>query len=334
MPNTISPEIALLELRDIPRLIDCVRRCYGDSYPNPLMYDATQLQEVIENKLMHSVIARLDNGEIVGHCALSFDDSQNTSPEAGKMLVDPEYRGHHIAENMAKKRIDIAKELGLPGFWTECVTNHPYSQHEMISFDAKETGLLIGDIPSTLSMQGLDNFSDTRMSLLTFYLPLLDSPHAIFLPKQHAEHVKSLAQELNLERAITSSDIKGSGETIINVAVNSSIQTANMSISHIGDDLITSVAAELQQFESLNLASVYLDLPIKQAAAANAYLELESLGFFWGSWIPNYSVQGDTLRLQKIYQKVNVAEIICAREQGEKVKRFVVLEWARVSKQK
>jgi len=334
MPNTISPEIALLELRDIPRLIDCVRRCYGDSYPNPLMYDATQLQEVIENKLMHSVIARLDNGEIVGHCALSFDDSQNTSPEAGKMLVDPEYRGHHIAENMAKKRIDIAKELGLPGFWTECVTNHPYSQHEMISFDAKETGLLIGDIPSTLSMQGLDNFSDTRMSLLTFYLPLLDSPHAIFLPKQHAEHVKSLAQELNLERAITSSDIKGSGETIINVAVNSSIQTANMSISHIGDDLITLVAAELQQFESLNLASVYLDLPIKQAAAANAYLELESLGFFWGSWIPNYSVQGDILRLQKIYQKVNVAEIICAREQGEKVKRFVVLEWARVSKQK
>jgi len=104
MINTISPEISALALEDIPHLIDCVRRCYGDSYINPIMYDATQLEDAIVTKKIHSVVAKLENNQIIGHCALTFDGTQNASPEAGKMMVDPDYRGHHIAELIAKKR--------------------------------------------------------------------------------------------------------------------------------------------------------------------------------------------------------------------------------------
>jgi RimJ/RimL family protein N-acetyltransferase len=332
MTDTISPIITTLALEDIPHLIDCVQRCYGDSYPNPVMYDAAQLKDAIVKKKMYSIVAKLENNQIIGHCALTFAGPQNASPEAGKMMVDPDYRGHHIAELIAKKRIEIAESLGLPGFWTECVTNHPYSQHEMIAFNAKETGLFIGDIPPTFAMQGLQNFSDTRMSLLAFYLPLKDRPHDIYVPNQHAEHLKSLLASLNLKRNIINTDAQGIGETKIRTEIDPEDQVANITIDHIGEDLIASVKAELQKVESLNIASAYLDLPITQEAAANAYMQLEGLGFFWGSWIPNYSTQGDILRLQKIYQTVNVNEIICAREQGEEVKKFVVSEWERVSR--
>jgi RimJ/RimL family protein N-acetyltransferase len=332
MTELISPEITTLSLEDIPHLINCVRRCYGDSYTNPVMYDAAQLKDAIVTKKMYSIVAKLENNQIIGHCALTFDGPQNTSPEAGKMMVDPDYRGHHIAELIAKKRIEIAQFLGLPGFWTECVTNHPYSQHEMIAFNAKETGLFIGDVPPTFAMQGLQNFSDTRMSLLAFYLPLKDRPHDIYVPSQHTEHLKSLLASLNLERNLINSDAQGTGETRIRTEIDPEDQVANITIDHIGKDLIASVNAELQKIESLNIASAYLDLPITEKAAANAYMQLEDLGFFWGSWIPNYSTQGDILRLQKIYQTVNVNEIICAREQGEEVKKFVVSEWERVSK--
>ncbi len=331
MTDAISPEITTLALEDIPHLIDCVRRCYGDSYPNPAMYDASQLREIIESKLMHSIVAKLSDDRIIGHCALTFSGSKNTSPEAGKMLVDPDFRGHHIAEVMAKKRISIAQQLEIAGFWTECVTNHPYSQHEMITFNAKETGLFIGDMPSTISMQGLDNFSNTRMSLLTFYLSLADHPHRIFLPLDHVAHVRDLAQDLNLERVISSSGVAGTGKTTIGMEVNAGIQTANIYIEYIGSDLISAVAKELKSIESLNLASVYLDLPIEQEAASQAYLDLESIGFFWGSWLPNYSDHKDILRLQKIYQTVDVDKIICARDKGEEVKQYVLSEWARIS---
>ncbi|MBU3578535.1 GNAT family N-acetyltransferase [Polynucleobacter sp. 73C-SIWE] len=331
MDTNFTPKVAPLELDDIPRLIDCVRRCYGDSYTNPMMYDPVQLKEAVLAKLLHSVVAKLDDGQIIGHCALTFDDHHNTSPEAGKMMVDPNYRGHHIAESIAKERIEIAKSLGLAGFWTECVTNHPYSQHEMIAFDAKETGLFIGDVPASFSMQGLQNFSDTRMSLLAFYLLLKDHPHTIYSPPQHTEHLKDLVESLNMTRDIQTSSTKGSGSTKLKTKTDSLDQTANISISHIGEDLIPMVMAELKKIEALSLATVYLDLPIEQDAAASAYSALEELGFFWGSWIPNYTAHKDILRLQKIYQSVNVNEIICAREQGEEVKRYVISEWQKVS---
>lgn len=333
MNNAPSPAITRLDLVDLPQLIDCVRQCYGESYPNKVMYDISQLEELIENKLMHSVVAKLGDGQIVGHCALTFDGTHNVSPEAGKMMVDPNFRGQHIAEIMAKKRIEIAQELSLPGFWTECVTNHPYSQHEMIAFNAKETGLFIGDTPATISMKGLENHPDTRMSLLAFYLQLNDRPHTIFMPEQHVEHAKALVQDLNLQRKIVSTNIAASGQTTFHTVINSNIQTANIAIDRIGSDLVAAVKQELTKLEALNLASIYLDIPIEQETAAVAYLELESIGFFWGSWMPNFSTKGDSLRLQKIYQPVNVDTIVCAREQGYSIKNYVLSEWERVSKQ-
>jgi hypothetical protein len=47
--------------------------------------------------------------------------------------------------------------------------------------------------------------------------------------------------------------------------------------------------------------------------------------------MPNFSTQGDSLRLQKIYQAVNVETIVCARAQGDDIKNYVISEWARVA---
>ena len=331
MDANFTPSITPLQLDDIPHLIDCVRRCYGESYDNPMMYDVEQLKEAINQKQMYSVVAKLDDGRVIGHCALSFDGIENTAPEAGKMIVDPDFRGHHIAELMAKKRIEIAQALDLPGFWTECVTNHPYSQHEMIAFNAKETGLFISNTPASFSMQGLQNFSDTRMSLLTFYLALKDLPHSIFLPTKHIEHLQALAQELNLKRVIADSNVAGNGATTFTTSITAADKIATISIDHIGSDLLTAISAELQTPSLSGLAAVYVDLPIEQEAAANAYAKLESIGFFWGAWIPNFTPRGDILRLQKVFEEANLDEIICAREQGEQVKKYVISEWKKVS---
>jgi RimJ/RimL family protein N-acetyltransferase len=332
MTTDITFDIEPLGLTDIVPLIDCVKRCYGESYPNPVMYDPAQLKEVIDSKLMHSVITKLPSGEVIGHCALTFDGPQNTSPEAGKMMVDPNYRGHQIAEKMAQKRIEIAQSLALPGFWTECVTNHPYSQHEMIAFNAKETGLFIGDMPSTIAMKGLENHPDTRMSLLAFYLPIRDRPHTIYLSNNHTTHTQVLAQDLSLDRKIMVSNQAGRGQTIINTVVNSGIQTANIFVEIIGSDFLQAVVSQLKSIQTLNLASIYLDLPIEQEAASMVFEDLEKCGFFWGSWMPNYSNKGDVVRLQKINQTVNVDEIVCARPQGDNIKNYVVSEWKRTQK--
>jgi RimJ/RimL family protein N-acetyltransferase len=330
MTNDISPEIRRLKVEDIPQLIQCIKRCYGDSYPFHEMYDPSALQKIVEDKLMYSVVAEHPDGHLIGHCALTFDGPHNISPEAGKMVVDPDFRGHHIAEAMAKMRIDIAKELDLVGFWTDCVTNHPYSQDEMITFGAQETGMLLGAAPSR-EMAGLQNFTDTRMSFLSCYLPLKEQINTIYLPQNQLDFVRDLSKKVKVKRAIVQSNVPGSGKSEYSVAVNPATQTANIKVQHIGEDFSSAISAEVEKLESQNLAFTMLSLPISQEAAALAFTQLEDMGFFWGAWLPNYSAQGDMLRLQKLHESVNVDEIICARAQGENIKKYVVSEWNRVS---
>lgn len=330
MTNDISPEIRRLKVEDIPQLIQCIKRCYGDSYPFHEMYDPAALQKIVDTKMMYSVVAQHPDGHLIGHCALTFDGPHNTSPEAGKMVVDPDFRGHHIAETMAKMRIDIAKELGLVGFWTDCVTNHPYSQDEMIAFGAQETGMLLGAAPSR-EMAGLQNFTDTRMSFLSCYLSLKEQINTIYLPQNHLDFVSDLTEKIKVKRTIVHSNATGSGKSEYSVAVNPATQTANIKVQHIGEDFSSAISAELEKLESQNLAFTMLSLPISQEAAALAFTQLEDMGFFWGAWLPNYSAQGDMLRLQKLHESVNVEEIICARPQGENIKKYVVSEWNRVS---
>ena len=331
MANEITPEIRLLKVADIPHLIDCVKRCYGDSYPFHEMYDPVALQKIVDDKLMHSVVAQHPDGHLIGHCALTFDSASNTAPEAGKMIVDPDFRGHHIAESMAQKRIEIAKELDLVGFWTDCVTNHPYSQDEMIAFGAQETGVLLGAAPSR-EMAGLQNFTDTRMSFLSCYLSLKENKNTIYLPKNHVDFVGDLAKKIKVDRTIAESSALGTGKSEYSVTVNPATQMANIKVQHIGEDFEASITAELAKLEPQNLAFKMLNLPISQEAAVLAFTQLEGMGFFWGAWLPNYTAQGDFLRLQKLHESVNVDEIICARAQGEDIKKYVVSEWQRVSK--
>ena len=333
MTYDITPEIRPLNVADIPQLINCVRRCYGDSYPFHEMYDPVAIKKIVDEKLMHSVVAQHPDGHLIGHCALTFDGFHNTAPEAGKMIVDPDFRGHHIAEKMAEKRIDIAKELDLVGFWTDCVTNHPYSQHEMIAFGAQETGMLLGASPFR-QMAGLDNFTDTRMSFLSCYVSLKENINTLYMPENHFDFVKDLAQNINVPRTVLTSNTVGSGKSEYTVTINQATQMANIKIQHIGADFHLAINAEMAKIEPLKLAYTLLNLPVSQEAASLAFSQLEDMGFFWGAWLPNYSTQGDVLRLQKLNESVNVDEIICAREQGENIKKYIISEWQRVSSSK
>jgi hypothetical protein len=333
MTYDITPEIRPLNVADIPQLINCVRRCYGDSYPFHEMYDPVAIKKIVDEKLMHSVVAQHPDGHLIGHCALTFDGFHNTAPEAGKMIVDPDFRGHHIAEKMAEKRIDIAKELDLVGFWTDCVTNHPYSQHEMIAFGAQETGMLLGASPFR-QMAGLDNFTDTRMSFLSCYVSLKENINTLYMPENHFDFVKDLAQNINVPRTVLTSNAIGCGKSEYTVTINQATQMANIKIQHIGADFHLAINAEMAKIEPLKLAYTLLNLPVYQEAASLAFSQLEDMGFFWGAWLPNYSTQGDVLRLQKLNESVNVDEIICAREQGENIKKYIISEWQRVSSSK
>jgi hypothetical protein len=170
------------------------------------------------------------------------------------------------------------------------------------------------------------------MSFFSCYLALRESVNTVYLPKNHLDFVSDLAKQIKVDRKIMESSTLGSGKSEYSVTVNPETQMANIKVQHIGENFSSAISSELAKLESEKLAYTMLNLPISQAAAAPAISQLEAMGFFWGAWLPNYSAQGDILRLQKLHESVNVDEIICARSQGEDIKKYVVSEWNRVGK--
>ncbi|MHB1139869.1 MAG: GNAT family N-acetyltransferase [Microthrixaceae bacterium] len=323
------------EPADAAGVARCVYRCYGYSYVDPLMYRPRLLARAWRAGQVHSVVAVAPDGEVVGHIALTYDRATDLVPEGGKLVVDPRYRGHHLAERLAAARLELAHELGLSGIWVECVTNHPLSQKEVLGCGGAETGLLIGCTPGTVSMTALANEAVGRLSLLTMWIPVAGSAESVVhLPERLVPLASSVLDRLGQPRRIVTpvtEEPAAPATSQLSVAASASIGTGHLRVQRIGADLVGRVADELDGLAAFDLAVVHLDLPLADPCAAHAIEALGDLGFFWGAWLPGFVGSGDALRLQRVVDRpVEVEHIVCAGAHGEQVRDAVVEEWRRV----
>lgn len=320
---------------DAKQIIEALKRCYGASYPNPQMYQVEEVEHLIQSKLMHSVIAITSQGSVAGHCALSYEHPFDYVPEAGKLFVDPQFRGKHLSDFLARERKKHAELIGLEGFWAACVTNHPYSQLEIIALGGIETGLLINGQPKSVHMDGLQNNDDTRHSLVSCYVSIQEKRNLpVYLPQVHKAFFEDLLNHAKIQRQV-----------IYQVTIDQSSSHSSISLHHspegkpsfikvteIGQDFLRRIESLIVQLRTEKHPVVYIDMPLGKPLASQAMTDLEALGFFWGAWLPNYDQTGDVLRLQCLLDKiVNETSIICARKDGEFIRDYVLSEWHRIS---
>ena len=123
-------------------LVRCVYRCYGYSYKDSLLYEPRHIADGAARR-PHALGRRRHARRRPSSATAPPSSSARAIPypEAGRLVVDPRYRGHHLAERLATARRELRRpEHGLPGIWAEAVTNHPSSQREMISLGGAEVG--------------------------------------------------------------------------------------------------------------------------------------------------------------------------------------------------
>ena len=329
----VEIDVRLMTPADADGLVQCVFRCYGYTYPNKSMYQAAAIRRQLESGAMISVVAVAPSGEVVGHVACTFDRPGDVIPEAGKMIVDPRYRGHHLAERLSLKRKEIATERAIPGMWSETVTNHPASQRVAIERGAAEVGLLIGVSPQTMAMTGLPNQQATRHSLLAVFTPTGPLPAAtLSVPVYAADLLATLAGRLGIQREIRTGLVEPTrARSRIHSSASAIAGGVEMRVQEIGRDITEQVADVLDEYLAMAPATVHLHLPATDPAAAWAAAELERVGFAWCAWMPAFLPTGDSIRLQRVNDHpVALETIVCARPEGEAVRDFVVSEWTRV----
>lgn len=332
-----SDDAAHVEIRpmtphDVHSLIRCVYRCYGYSYPEDDMYQPAALRKQLRSGQMGSVVAIATDGELVGHAAMLFSGPEVRVPEAARLLVDPRYRGHHLAQRLRAARADMARTVPVPGLWTECVTNHPASQLNFIAGGGVEMGLLIGaDVPGVV-MADLADASRGRRAMLAMYSPFERKPEiAVNVPQRLAARIEELAHRCRLKRTIHSPAARARGRTDLGLHIDVGAEVAYLRAHTLGADLLERVAAELEQLIAHDIAAVHIDVPLTSKSAPWAIDSLESLGFFWASWIPQAREDGDVLRLQRVGERVvDVSHIVCARPEGDDLRDWVITEWERV----
>ncbi len=338
VPDAPDAEAAEIDVRlmvpdDAVGLVQCVFRCYGYTYPNPSMYQAKAIRKQLESGAMLSVVAITPSGDIVGHVACTFEFPGDPVPEGGKMIVDPRFRGHHLAERLSLARAAMAADHGIPGVWAEAVTNHPASQRLAIQRGAAEVGLLIGVGPQGMLMNGMPNHENVRPSLIAVFTPIGDlGTAALSVPDHVADHVQALVDRLGVTRTFDHAIVAPSrARSQFRTTASALAGGIEIRLHELGLDIAERMADTLDEYLAMSPSYVHVHLPASDPSAAWAVVELEHMGFAWCAWIPDYLPSGDSIRLQRVTDNpVVVDQIVCARPEGESVRDFVISEWTRV----
>ena len=304
-----APEDAPLEVRMMRpeesfELSRCVYRSYGYSYDWNDIYYPDRIRELQESGLMRSCVAVTPEGEFVGHLALTLAGPDSPVGEAGQAVVDPRFRGHRLFERMKTFLAERAKEWGMYGLYSEATAIHPYSQKGNLHLGAKETGYLLGYIPSSVSYKEIgEDREGRRGSVALFYMRVNAEPmREIYPPVAYQKTAQRVIEHSGLRRIIqNASEAEMPTSSRVSVSVRRDHNLAFLRVEESGADLGELVRLRLRELCLHSVDSIYVDLPLSDPATAQAGAGLRDLGFFFGGIIPEAcggAASGDVLRLQ------------------------------------
>jgi hypothetical protein len=329
-PAEAQVSIRLLTAADAEALMCCLYRSYGYTYPNDTLYDAKKLGGLYRSGLLLAAVAVNEGGEIVGYLALTLPSLDAVVAEAGQAMVDPRYRGHHLFEKMKAFLVTEARDRGLHGIFSEAVTIHPFSQMGNLSLGARETGVLLGYWPATVSFKKIDNPVAHRQTVVLFYLKVKEGPeNHFYAPPAHEAVLRRICEVNGLARTIRTApgripqgDLPPLSQ--VKVQVRTEQNDAFLQVSSCGQDLEQVLRFRVRELCLRRLDCIYLDLPLADRATMSLCGQLENLGFFFGGIVPELA-GGDIFRLQLLNNlAIDPQETHLASDFGKELLAYVL----------
>lgn len=335
LPADTPVILRLMKPEETTLLVRCIYRSYGYTYAEGIYYPE-RIQEQLQSGLMTSFVAVSADGEIVGHVAITRDDSLSRVGDCGKAVVDPRYRKLGLMTRLTVSAIEHARAAGMYGLYGETVAVHTYSQKVAVAMGGSEIGALLGFIPGGVNFRNIQpDDSQLRTSILIYYYVTNQPPgRDIYPPLHHLSIISSICHRLQLKRNIITQAINSASHQLpaaahIDVRTDVGTGWAFLSIAEFGADLTELVGFRLKELCLQHIDCIYLDLPLTHPATQMFCASLEMLGFFFGAVIPEIS-GGDILRLQYLNNvDVNTGEIKTATAAGRELVDYV-LKWSQL----
>src|SRR4051795_4756957 len=171
-------------------LTGAIEAAYGQSYDVRWVYDPEEVGRRIAAGTYVSCVAESPAGELLCHMGMSLAAAGDAVAHSGQAVTLPAARGQHLFTRTKRWLIDLARERGLAGMYSEATAAHPYSQRANIELGAHETGFLLGWIPATVSNDAAGEKRRGRQSAALFYTKLNDGhERPVYAPERHREIV-------------------------------------------------------------------------------------------------------------------------------------------------
>ncbi|MBY0526755.1 MAG: ATP-binding protein [Gemmataceae bacterium] len=328
-PTDAELTIRLMQPEDVEGLVRCTYRTFGYSYFDETFYDPEQVQHLLASGQFQVIVAVNPAGEVVGHLSLTLERPDAIVAEATLAVVDPRYRGHHLFERMKSYAKDYARERGWLGLYSEAVAIHPYSQKGCLAIGARETGVLLADMPSDVAFKHIQDTNERQATVLFYVLTLTPPPRDVWAPSRHEAILRRLYEHNALPRTvrpIAAADpkLEATGLPQLDVKVDVGAGEAYLTVRAAGPGLDRLASIRLNELLRRRLDVIYFDLPLGHSGAIRHTVALEKLGFFFGGIIPEM-IDGDVLRLQYLNKAtMDPARLQLASDFGRELLAYVV----------
>lgn len=297
-PGDIDHTARLAVPDDAEAIARLTWRTYGYSYQHDEYYQPERLASMIASGQQVSFVTEVDDGEVVGHSAVLFESADAVVCEAGRAMVDPRFRGHHLMQATHAMWGPLFAERGIIAMLGAAVTAHTRSQQ-----DGPISGVELGFLPP-IAFRGIEGTeTQLREAVLAGFIPWAPIPHQeVVLPERDAAMITEIHRAFELERTrVAGGGAPSAGHvTKLDVDVHADLGHAVLDIGTVGADLADVVRSRTRALLDGGIEVVYADLRMDDTATSWAADVLAEQGFVFSGVVPLLAAGVDVVRYQRL----------------------------------
>lgn len=320
------------DAEDIAKLI---YRSYNYSYSKEDLYYPKRIEMAIRHEHKFGSIVRTASGGPVGYFAV-VKSTDSMIGEVGEVVVSPQHRNRGLMKGMMNKLIEMSRQRGLLGLFGEALTIHDYSQKVNKKFGFNSTAILLARSPKR-KFKGLDMEITNNISVVVDFLPITRRwPNPVIIPDTYRDLLTEIYSRFDntyLEPSDLKMDKTKAGDTDLNLVIYYEKSSALIIVRNIGLTFEASCSSMFKSVDDLNLASVYVDLPLNEQKTDSTIQWLKTEGFILAGLMPLFHTETDYLRMQRIYNDIDFERILTHSEMATKIKEAIKNEYHATKKE-
>jgi hypothetical protein len=251
--------------------------------------------------------------------------------DAAGAVVVPAHRGRDLLNRLRDRAETEAIALGLAGYYSEPVTDHPRTQLSSESFGAKACGITLGEAPRGFVARHMELSTTSQRQSCMLYVKALRSreTRTIFPPPRHRAIVAAIYDQLGLPITMDEpATPSGSGSFHTGIVCGDAFGT--IAVEAVGAETCQLACQAAEDLRSMRrLGAIYASLPLEDSGTPALCDALESRGFFFAGVGPWMLGGRDALRLQMTLTPIDLSALVVVGEFGR-----VLLEYIRSERER